>query len=119
VGVYGLVAAIVKLDDAGLALDRSPRPAFRGLGQGILRLAPYLMKGLSIGGTAAMFLVGGGILAHALPALHHLAERAAATKGGVALLFDGMVGLLAGAAVVIVVTAAQRLRGNGRMHASG
>ena len=115
VGVYGLVAGIVKLDDAGLALNRSPRRAIRGLGQGILRVTPWLMKSLSIAGTAAMFLVGGGILAHALPALHHLAERAAETAAGLPLLLDGAVGLLAGIAVLAVVTVVQRLRG--RKHA--
>jgi uncharacterized protein len=80
VGVYGLVAGIVKLDDAGLHLHRSAGDgAFargkRALGGAILRAAPYLMKGLTIAGTAAMFLVGGGILAHGVPALHHAVYR--------------------------------------------
>ena len=77
VGVYGLVAAIVKLDDAGLYLCRRPGRMQRALGAGILRTAPWLMKFLSIAGTAAMFLVGGGILVHGMPALHHLVEAAA------------------------------------------
>ncbi len=72
VGVYGVVAGIVKLDDGGLYLSRRTGDgAFvrvqRGLGTGILRAAPWLMKGLSIAGTAAMFLVGGGILVHGIP----------------------------------------------------
>src|SRR5499426_1630180 len=75
VGVYGLVAGIVKLDDAGLYLSRRKGRAAaariqRGTGVSILRAAPYLMKALGIAGTAAMFLVGGGILVHGIPALH-------------------------------------------------
>jgi uncharacterized protein len=70
--VYGLVAAIVKLDDGGLYLSRRAGDGFaarmqRRLGATVLRAAPLLMKALSIGGTAAMFLVGGGILAHDVP----------------------------------------------------
>jgi len=73
VGVYGLVAGIVKLDDAGLWLLKSDLPSFfRRAGQGILNLAPWLMKGLSVAGTIAMFLVGGGIVVHGIPAVHHL-----------------------------------------------
>ena len=72
IGVYGLVAGIVKLDDGALVLTRSGSEAARGLGRGILSATPWLMKGLSIAGTAAMFLVGGGILTHGVPALHHL-----------------------------------------------
>jgi predicted DNA repair protein MutK len=80
VGVYGLVAGIVKLDDAGLALSRrAGDTAFarfqRASGGFILRLAPYLMKALSVAGTAAMFLVGGGILTHGIPVLDHWFER--------------------------------------------
>src|SRR5262245_25381870 len=94
VGVYGLVAGIVKLDDAGLHLSRRTGAGSferfqRAVGVRILRLAPYLMKALSIAGTAAMFLVGGGILVHGIPAVHHwiedMAERAGAVPyvGGV------------------------------------
>ena len=76
VGVYGLVAGIVKLDEAGLFLSRREGEshlvrAQRVLGRGILRIAPWLMNFLSVAGTAAMFLVGGGILTHDVPALHH------------------------------------------------
>ena len=82
VGVYGLVGGIVKLDDGGLHLSqRSGETAFarmqRGLGGAILAGAPWLMKGLSVAGTAAMFLVGGGILVHGIPPLHHAFERLA------------------------------------------
>ena len=74
VGVYGLVAGIIKLDDAGLHLvsrtgDGVPARLQRALGRGLLRFAPYLMRGLSFFGTAAMFMVGGGILTHGLHAV--------------------------------------------------
>ena len=119
VGVYGLVAGIVKLDDAGLHLNRSVGAgAFalfrRALGNGILLAAPYLMRGLSIAGTAAMFLVGGGILAHGVPPLHHaaqvVAEGAGPLRAVVSLAADGIIGIAAGALVLAVVSVVQRLR---------
>ena len=118
IGVYGLVAAIVKLDDAGLALSNSGRGAVRGLGRGILAAAPWLMKFLSVAGTAAMFLVGGGIVAHGIPALHHLQEAITGRfSGAVATLADlayvGVIGLLLGAIVVLVVEGGKRLFGGG------
>jgi predicted DNA repair protein MutK len=70
IGVYGLVAAIVKLDDLGAMLAVHRNGSLRRFGRGILAAAPWLMRGLSAAGTAAMFLVGGGIIAHALPAVH-------------------------------------------------
>ena len=70
VGVYGLVAGIVRLDDLGLSLAAGPPGAGRTIGRAILAAAPWVLRGLSVAGTAAMFVVGGGILAHALPALH-------------------------------------------------
>ena len=124
VGVYGLVAGIVKLDDGGLYLSqRQGEGAWarwqRSVGGVVLRAAPYMMKGLSIAGTAAMFLVGGGILTHGIPALHHaiegLAERVGSQPGvggffkAVApTLLDGVAGIVAGALALLVVTAAQR-----------
>lgn len=117
-GVYGLVAGIVKLDDAGLHLSTRPGEsgtarAVRGLGALILRVAPWLMKALSIAGTAAMFLVGGGILVHGIPALHHVVEQVMHGATGMlatvgAVLVDGVAGILAGAIVLVVVTVAQR-----------
>ena len=106
VGVYGLVAAIVKLDDLGLYLSKKTG-AVRRLGRVLLTLAPYLMKTLSVVGTAAMFMVGGAILMHGIPggedALHHLA-RSMSANGLVAAtlvyLASGMAGLLAGALLV-------------------
>lgn len=108
VGVYGLVAGIVKLDDAGLHLSRSASGGAQALGRGILRLAPWLMKALSVAGTAAMFLVGGGILSHGLPFLHHASEAVAAALGtGLAwiapTLFDAVVGVVAGALALMMV----------------
>jgi predicted DNA repair protein MutK len=119
VGVYGLVAGIVKLDDLGLHLHRRRGDgAFargaRALGAALLRATPYLMKGLSIAGTAAMFLVGGSILAHGVPALHHAVEAIAAGAGPlgalVPLLADALVGLAAGALALAAVAALRRLR---------
>lgn len=101
VGVYGLVAAIVKLDDLGLHLGRRPGAGVlarlgRGLGAGLLGAAPHLMRFLSVAGTVAMFLVGGGILVHGLPPLHHLSERLAATGGFAGALAPTAVAVLAG-----------------------
>jgi predicted DNA repair protein MutK len=120
VGVYGLVAGIVKLDDAGLFLTRQSSGLARRTGGMILRAAPWLMKGLSVAGTAAMFLVGGSILAHGIPPVHHLAEVAAAAAGrlpgigGVAgpvvsLLADAVVGIAAGVVALALVTAVKKL----------
>ncbi len=83
-GVYGLVAAIVKLDDLGLHLSRQRAALLRAIGNGILRAAPWLMKSLSVVGTAAMFLVGGSILEHGIPPLHHAMEDAASEAPKVA-----------------------------------
>ena len=79
IGVYGLVAGIVKLDDAGLYLSRKTSSLLRGVGNLLLSAAPWLMKSLSVIGTAAMFMVGGGILTHGIPAAHHLIEQLAAS----------------------------------------
>ncbi len=105
IGVYGLVAAIVKLDDLGAMLAVSGNPFARGLGRGILAAAPWLMRGLSVAGTAAMFLVGGGIIAHALPAFHAFLHDLA-PEGWLTLLTlaaDAAVGLLAGCLIVGVL----------------
>ncbi len=124
VGVYGLVAGIVKLDDAGLLMtqrtgDSAFRRMERAVGRGILKAAPYLMKTLSVVGTAAMFLVGGGILTHGFVALHHLLEQwiaSAGQAGGVvvqqlvSLSLDGVVGVVAGAIVLAAVTAFKRVK---------
>ena len=116
IGVYGLVAGIVKLDDLGLYLTRRAQHWQQQIGRTILRLAPYLMKTLSVAGTIAMFLVGGGILTHGIGPLHHgievLVEHAGELPGGGALswftaqLGNIVAGLLAGAAAFVIVAAA-------------
>lgn len=120
IGVYGLVAAIVKLDDAGLylAATRPDRPAASmrvAVGKGILAVAPWLMKSLSVVGTLAMFLVGGGILVHGIPGshdwVHHLQEMASAVAFAVPLLVNLVGGVIAGAVVLAAVSLASRLRG--------
>ncbi len=121
VGVYGLVAGIVKLDDLGLHLSRRSDALRQRIGRGILAAAPWLMKALSVAGTAAMFLVGGGILAHGVSALEHGVEAATHAAGAVPgigsvlavltpLVADAIVGVVAGALVLLAVTAFQRVR---------
>jgi len=113
VGVYALVAGIIKLDDLGLYLTRRASFAMQAAGRGILALAPWLMKALSVVGTVAMFLVGGGILVHGLPWLHHASE-AVQRQFGAALggnLFNAAAGIVAGAAIVGVITAGKRVLG--------
>jgi len=114
VGVYGLVGGIVKLDDLGLRLVRQGAGrATASLGRGILAFAPKLMKFLSVAGTAAMFLVGGGILVHGVPALHHIAEQSHAMQPGWLWenLFNAFVGVVAGAVIVAATMLVRRLRG--------
>ncbi|MCW0425422.1 DUF808 domain-containing protein [Xanthomonas sacchari] len=113
-GVYGLVAGIVKLDDLGLYLSRKGDAA-AAIGRGILWLAPWLMRTLSIAGTAAMFLVGGGILVHSIGPLHHAIEGIAPTGGLGSLVLalgNAVVGIVAGAVVLAVVLGVQTLRGS-------
>ena len=115
VGVYGFVAAIVKLDDLGLWLSRRPAAAAQGLGRAIVRAAPWLMKGLSVAGTAAMFLVGGGILVHGVPAMQQAIEHAARGLGDPAAwllmpLAAALLGVAAGAAVLLALTLLRRLK---------
>jgi uncharacterized protein len=120
VGVYGLVAGIVKLDDAGLYLTQCRGALQRASGRAILWVAPILMKALSILGTAAMFLVGGGILTHGIPPLHHVIEHAAASSGLlkpiIPLLIDGVCGLVAGVLALLLFNGIQKLRGKSVAH---
>jgi predicted DNA repair protein MutK len=115
IGVYGLVGGIVKIDDAGLHLSRSTSSAAQAFGQGLLVFAPWLMKTLSVLGTAAMFLVGGGILLHGVPALghavEHWAEGLGAASGLINSLAGGLAGVVAGALAVVVFNAVNKLRG--------
>ena len=125
IGVYGLVAGIVKLDDAGLHLSTTAGPGVAGrlqrrIGEGLLAAAPLLMKFLSVAGTVAMFMVGGGILTHGMPFLHDAIHHAVAALsslpaiGGVlqtvaGSLLDALAGVVAGGIVLVVVQAAQRV----------
>lgn len=133
IGVYGLVAGIVKLDDAGLRLSQpadgsTPNPVFASLGRGILWFAPLLLKFLSVVGTAAMFIVGGGILTHGV---HWLAENIQQAASGVSslpvfgdikgigtvaeqlttTLLNTAVGVIAGIAALALFMVFQKLRG--------
>jgi predicted DNA repair protein MutK len=125
-GVYGIVAAIVKLDDVGLHLSQKRgshllRKYQRAFGGVLLNLAPYLMKGLSIAGTVAMFMVGGGILTHGFPWAHEmidgLAHGAGAVPGvggilkmAIPTLLNVLSGIVAGAIALIGVTVTRQVR---------
>jgi hypothetical protein len=118
VGVYGLVAAIVKFDDVGLYLAQKPGTGLlprilRGTGRGILRGAPWLLKSLTLIGTLAMFLVGGGILLHGIGPLAHWLESFA-PEGFVGVVYglviDGLGGLVAGLLLVVLMAGVARLR---------
>ena len=115
IGVYGLVAGIVKLDDAGLYLLNQSKVSANKfkelLGKGLLAAAPRLMQFLAFAGTIAMFLVGGGILVHGVELLHHtqvdVTSYAQSVAGGTGevlapLLFDGLLGVIAGLVVVLI-----------------
>jgi uncharacterized protein len=125
--VYGIVAGIVKLDDLGLRLKRKGSTSADGkdsfkrqLGNGILVAAPVMMKGISLLGTAAMFIVGGSIIAHGVPAIEHLVEgvveRVSETSGILGTLtnslLDAVVGLAAGAVALAIITAGKKLFGS-------
>ena len=119
IGVYGVVAAIVKMDDVGLHLLQNAPDGKRGapqraLGQGLLSFAPKLMKILTVVGTAAMFLVGGSILLHGIPDAHHLVETAVHSVEGIPtfgnvlgwiapVFIDAVAGIVAGGIVMGVV----------------
>lgn len=119
-GVYGLVAGIVKMDDLGLYLLRKPALLARSLGRGLLLAAPLLMKALTVVGTAAMFMVGGGILTHAVPGaharIHHLLGATSSSAIDALLhwllpiLFDMAAGALAGLLALLVVQVGNTLR---------
>jgi uncharacterized protein len=124
VGVYGLVAGIVKLDDAGLRLSRMASATPAALGRAILYAAPWLMKFLSVAGTAAMFLVGGGILVHGVHVVGEWIDRAAIAAADIPaagavlgaltrMTFNAVAGIVAGGLVVLVLEPFQ-LRKAGR-----
>jgi predicted DNA repair protein MutK len=125
IGVYGLVALIVKLDDAGLYLCQKPGIDFwtkiqHKAGQVFLLGAPYLMKLLSIVGTVAMFMVGGGILVHGIPDVHHFIEHIAQNISDVPIIggiletltspsLNALAGIVSGALALGGVTIAGRI----------
>ena len=120
IGVYGVVAAIVKLDDLGLHLSDMPGMLRRAIGHVLLWLAPYLMKSLSVIGTAAMFMVGGGILAHGIPGVEPLLHASATAMHAVPgigrglemlapIVLSALLGIVAGAVVLLAVNGVQRL----------
>ncbi|MGY3887339.1 DUF808 domain-containing protein [Aeromonas aquatica] len=123
VGVYGLVGLIVKLDDIGLHLLKKPDAGVlrRLLGRGLLVTAPRLMHLLALVGTIAMFMVGGGILVHGWPLLHHLIEGVAASLAPLAgvgavlaavtpTLLNALAGVVAGMVLVLAMTLVSRLK---------
>ncbi|UXY12781.1 DUF808 domain-containing protein [Kosakonia sp. ML.JS2a] len=116
VGVYGLVGIIVKLDDMGYWLVEKNGVLAQGVGKGLLFAAPWLMKILSVVGTLAMFLVGGGIVVHGIAPLHHAVEQFAAGQNAVLqtltpVLANLVLGFVIGAVVVAVMKGITRLRG--------
>ena len=116
VGVYGLVAGIVKIDDLGLYLKKQGSDIKQKIGDFLLAAAPKLMKFLSIAGTLAMFLVGGGILVHGIGFLHHGVEDIAHLTGVfetiTTTLLNGLVGLIIGLIVVAIITVIGKMRGD-------
>lgn len=116
VGVYGIVAAIVKIDDLGFWLREKSSPIAQGIGSVLLAAAPWLMKILSVVGTIAMFLVGGGIVVHGITPLHHLIEEVSSGFSGwiATLLSNGanlVLGFIIGSIVLLVVNLIAKLRG--------
>lgn len=120
IGVYGLVGMIVKIDDLGLYLTEQSTSFKQTIGRGLLAFAPILMKLLSIVGTIAMFLVGGGIINHTIPLLHHLTEdtvdhvETIPAVGNIIgaltpTLINFGIGLVAGAIVLLIVNLIQKM----------
>lgn len=120
IGVYGLVGMIVKIDDLGLYLTEQSTSFKQTIGRGLLAFAPILMKLLSIVGTIAMFLVGGGIINHTIPLLHHLTENTVdhvetiPAVGNIIgtltpTLINFGIGLVAGAIVLLIVSLIQKM----------
>lgn len=100
VGIYGLVAAIVKIDDAGFYLIKRPQKILRSLGDILVQAAPKIMKALSVIGTAAMILVGGELILHGIPPAEHILHGAGALMNAAAALLTG---LLTGFATIPLV----------------
>ncbi|EPO3226302.1 DUF808 family protein, partial [Escherichia coli] len=116
VGVYGLVGVIVKIDDLGYWLAEKSSALMQALGKGLLIIAPWLMKALSIVGTLAMFLVGGGIVVHGIAPLHHAIEHIAGQQSAVVAMIlptvlNLILGFIIGGIVVLGVKAVAKMRG--------
>ena len=116
VGVYGLVGIIVKLDDIGFWLAEKRSAVAQALGKGLLVVAPWLMKTLSVVGTLAMFLVGGGIVVHGIAPLHHAIEQFAQQQNSfismmIPTLLNLVLGFIIGGIVVLLVKMVAKLRG--------
>ena len=116
IGVYGLVGIIVKLDDIGYWLNEKSSALAKMIGKALLVVAPWLMKSLSVIGTLAMFLVGGGIVVHGIAPLHHAIEHFAQAQAAVIAailptLLNLMIGLIIGLIVVAVVKLVEKMRG--------
>lgn len=120
IGVYGFVAMIVKIDDLGLYLTQQASEFKNKVGRGLLAFAPILMKTLSVVGTVAMFLVGGGIITHTIPLLHHFTEETVdhleliPSFGSIIgaltpTLINLGIGFIAGAIVLIIVGLIQKV----------
>ncbi len=125
IGVYGFVAMIVKIDDLGLYLTQQTSNAKQAIGRGLLAFAPKLMKTLTIVGTIAMFLVGGGIITHAVQTFHHWSEEAVdhvqlipavgSFVGAITpTLINLVIGFVAGLVVVLIMSAIQKIRSSGK-----
>jgi len=115
-GVYGLVGIIVKLDDVGYWLSDKTSALAKMTGKALLVVAPWLMKSLSVIGTLAMFLVGGGIVVHGIAPLHHAIEHFSEAQGAVIAtvlptLLNLVLGLIIGLVVVAVVKLVEKMRG--------
>jgi len=118
IGVYGLVAGIVKIDDLGFYMQKRKRsPVLVSVGNGLVAGAPKLMHLLTIIGTAAMFLVGGGIVVHSIPVIHHLIEpvlfnlpHISIVESLVPIVFNGLIGLLSGVILVGIVSIAGKIK---------
>lgn len=110
IGVYGLVAALVKIDDLGLHLLRKGSSSAQAIGRTFVVAAPKIMHALAYAGTAAMFTVGGGILAHGIPAVHHALEQAVGPDGIVRFVADGLFGIVIGTITAALFVALQRTK---------
>ncbi|MBE2257245.1 MAG: DUF808 domain-containing protein [Rhodobacteraceae bacterium] len=122
VGVYGIVAGIVKMDDLGLHLLSKPGKLRRTIGKALLLAAPRLMKALTVIGTAAMFMVGGSILSHGIPPVHHFVAQAAELAGSVTavggvlaalgtIALEALVGIVGGSLTLLGLRALDAIRG--------